>query len=295
MSPRPTPSTIASFQPPSRSAGRRTAAAAATIERERDAEDERGPERVGLPGGVHRREVEAEADRREQREPDAGGDPPLAALLVLLRGEHDADERAGDRRRTARAEGRSPVSDPEDDRHDRRGARDRRHDRHRADRHPAVVGVEPERPRDRGRDREQHRRVVASRGRAASDDASDRRDARRAAPRAARAAPRACVPATGRRSRRPPRRGSRRARAEARSPGRAGGGARVELVRVVEDGRLGGARPRARRGARRRSGAARPLPAASRPCGALLDQPHARGGRGRAAGPRRSARTPARA
>src|SRR5207244_11690767 len=48
-----------------------------------DAEDERRPPEVGVAGGVHRREVEAETHRREKREPDPGGEP-APSLLVLL-------------------------------------------------------------------------------------------------------------------------------------------------------------------------------------------------------------------
>ena len=60
---------------------------------------------------MHRREVEAEADRREEREADAGRDPPLA-LLVLLRREHDARDRAQTTPAICTGDGRSPVAMP---------------------------------------------------------------------------------------------------------------------------------------------------------------------------------------
>ena len=94
---------------------------------------------------MHRDEVAAEAERREQREADARGDAPVARL-VLARREADADERdedPGDLRRRRVVAGR----EADGDRNDRRDARDRRDDAHRADGHAAVVGAEAERPR----------------------------------------------------------------------------------------------------------------------------------------------------
>jgi hypothetical protein len=79
-------------------------------QRSGEPEDQRSPESIGLSGCMHRREIETEADRGENREADAGGNVALA-FLMLLRGEPDADQRAGDSRDLG-GEGRSPVARP---------------------------------------------------------------------------------------------------------------------------------------------------------------------------------------
>ena len=198
---------------------------------------QRRPPEVDLARSVHPREVEAEADRGEQREADAGRDPPRA-LVVLERGERDADERADDARDLHG--GRAVAGgDAEDDRDHRRRARDRRDHAHRADLHAAVVGVEPE-PCRRSTAAIAKQHLPAARPLAADRDRDRDRDhaadlgPEQHAERAERARP-----IRVRRSRRRPRRGSRRARAGAASIDRSRRGDRVELVRVVEDGRLG--------------------------------------------------------
>ena len=79
-------------------------------EQRRRAEDERGPPEVDLARGVHRREVAAESDRGEQREPDPGRDAPRS-FLRLERREHDADS-AHAMPAICVAEGLSPVANP---------------------------------------------------------------------------------------------------------------------------------------------------------------------------------------
>ncbi len=60
---------------------------------------------------MHRREVEPEADGGDESKPDACGDLPLSALLVLLRGKDDADQRRNNPE-VLDGEGRSPWAIP---------------------------------------------------------------------------------------------------------------------------------------------------------------------------------------
>ena len=273
MSPRPTPITIASFQPrgESRAGARATAARTIAVEVMRKiSEAQYGS---ACSGGVHRREVEAEPDRGEERETDAGGDPSASAGLMLLRGER--------RRREARRRSPRTGSAPDGRRSGSRTAPARSPRRPRSARRRPSPRSPSRGSRRRGRASPRSRRGsrAAPRGRAGRCPARRQTIAiapfPRSAPRASPAGRRACAPATGRRSRRPPRRGSRRARAEARSPGGPGGGARVELVRVVEHAPP---RPSARRG--RRGATATQWSSSARwarreALGVLLDQPQA--------------------
>ncbi len=276
VSPTPTPRTIASDQPADPDA-RPTEHDDADHERGgRDPKDERRPPWIRRAGGVHRREVEPEADRGQQREPDARR-KPLSALLVLLRCEDDADDRAPD---PGELNGARPVAgrDSEDHRHDRGGACDRRDDGHRSRRHPAVVGVQAERSRDRRRNRPEHAPVVWPVASRCNDDAEHDHSAELRPEHHAQRAERR-VPATDRRNRRLPTRGSRQGRVTAQqSTPITRRGAWRRSSRAGSRGRAPPPPPcvrRACRDARRRSGAARLSVPPSQPRRERLDQAQA--------------------
>ena len=71
-----------------------------------------------------------------------------AAPAGLARDEHDPGEREHAIPTHCNGAGRVAAREADDERHDRRGRRDRRHDAHRADRHAAVEAAEPDRARD---------------------------------------------------------------------------------------------------------------------------------------------------
>ena len=224
VSPRPTASTI--HERPAAEAHRRRGARRtvdATIANARDAEDRATP----TTGRPRRRRASAGSrsrtrSRRARASPTPAASrrsPPSWCSCEASATPTIAHAIAGELGR------RGPVAggDPEDDRHDRRRAGDRRDDAHRPGRHAAVVGVQPERAGERRRDREQAPRSSLGGSPRGGDHDRDRDHARRAAPTAARAASRASGPATGRRSRRRPRRGSRRARGRRSSRGHSTG------------------------------------------------------------------------
>ena len=129
------PRTTISEIAPARAAA--SAARAATADgdeqQRRRAEDERRPPEVDLPGRVHPREVEPEAERRRAARARRRRRRARRPRWCSTDASADADERAGDARRSASADGLSPVAIPKIDRDDRRDAGDRRDDAHRAD------------------------------------------------------------------------------------------------------------------------------------------------------------------
>ena len=204
---------------------------------------ERRPPRVGLARGVHRREVEAEADRGEQRQPHARGDAPVAApgarcAASATPTSATRSPRAGTPTACRRSRCPKTTGTIADDARDRRDDAHRRRSACRGSRRRARASPRP--PRD-------SRAAPPVVGRLAADQRRAIAIATRppiCAPRAPRSVPsvRACngpkksatpqarlAPSASRTAARLVRDGPRRRD-------------RVELVRVVEHRRLGGPR-----------------------------------------------------
>ena len=188
---------------------------------------------------------------------------------MLERGEHDAHQRARD---AGVLDSRGPVAgeDPEDDRDDAEAPAIGATTAMAPIAMPAVVGVQAERSRDRGRDREQHRWVVAAPRRARRPTTATAVSPATCAQNMTRSAP-SVRPCHGPTKSATPQ--ARLAPSASSRPftRRTGGGARVELVRVVQDGRLGGAGCARVVVSRDAVQQLRPL-AGREPFGALLDQ-----------------------
>ena len=200
---------------------------------------QRRPPEVGVAGGVHRHEVAAEPDRREQCEPDARGDAPLS-LLVLARRERDAGERQHDADDLQR---RGPVAGREPDRRPARPRRGRRSERRRSSRRPPSRGS---RRRARAFRRGRPGSRAGRRLRPVPRRGSRRRRRSRPGPRSGREQDAKRAEHASLERPEEVREAPREARAEGECGGLSGNrprrGDRVELVRVVEHGRLRGAR-----------------------------------------------------
>ena len=160
MSPNPISASDRHLAPrDARATGRRIADGGEDHERRRDAEDERRPPEVGVPGGVHRREVAAEADRRKQREADARRRARRCRLAWCSRDARKTPTSAQAMPASCSADGRSPVAIPTTTGTAAETPAIGATMLIAPTAMPAVVGEEPERPGDRGGDREQRRRV----------------------------------------------------------------------------------------------------------------------------------------
>jgi hypothetical protein len=207
-----------------------------------------GTDAVRAAASVEAEKEEPEAERRQHREPRSGGDAAPTVGRGMPREEDDACHDEHDPEPLRRS-GRAPLRRVDGERHDRSGRGDRGDDAHGADREAAIQGTEPGEGQDprRGCGQElfdARERILGHEHPDAHTEQADRlRDEQHGDDRQATGSDPpeevADTPTERARERKQRRHASLRSVVVADRPRR---GLRVELVRVVEDRGLGGAR-----------------------------------------------------